>query len=162
MIDFASADGNNAILFIDEIHMLLGNDRSYGIISQMLKPALARGRIRVIGATTLQEANSFMCDPAINRRFTRISVNEPSKEQTKLMLMDMLKELSEHYEGKVILGRKVVEETVETADRYRIAGSHRPDNAITLLDRAIADVFVAKLGSDDPIRLTPDHIKRLP
>ena len=160
IIDFASDSNNKAILFIDEMHILVSGDKQYNIIGQILKPALARGNIRVIGATTLQEANDFCRDPALNRRFARIIVDELSKEQTKIMLMDMRDELSEHYGGKIVLSRKVIEETIEAADRYRISGSHRPDNAITLLDKAIADVFVAKLGTDAPIRLTPDHVKK--
>ncbi len=160
VIDFASDIGNKAILFIDEMHMLMCGDKQYNIVAQVLKSALARGSIRVIGATTLQETNDFMRDPAFSRRFNRIVVDELTKEQTIYLLKDMRSELTEHYNGKIILGRKVIEETVEIADRYRLSGSHRPDNAITLLDRAMAEIFVSECYSKrNQIHLTPKHIK---
>ena len=160
VIDFASDSRNKVILFIDEMHMLMCGDKQYNIASQILKSALARGSIRVMGATTLQEANDLMRDPAFNRRFNRIVVDEFTKEQTIYLLKDMRSELIEHYDGRIILGRKVIEETVEIADRYRLSGSHRPDNAITLLDRAMAEIFVSECYSKrNQIHLTPKHIK---
>ena len=161
VIDFATNKNNKAILYIDEIHVLLSGDRSYGTIAQMLKPALARGNIRVIGATTLQEANNFMRDPAFNRRFNRIIVDELSKEQTKIILSEMNAELTEHYNGMITLGRKAIETAIEAADEYKIAGSHRPDNVITLIDRTMADVFVSRFEYvKNPIRVTPADVKR--
>ena len=161
VIDFATSKNNKAILYIDEIHVLLSGDRSYGTIAQMLKPALARGNIRVIGATTLQEANNFMRDPAFNRRFNRIIVDELSKEQTKIILSEMNAELTEHYNGMITLGRKAIETAIEAADEYKIAGSHRPDNVITLIDRTMADVFVSRFEYvKNPIRVTPADVKR--
>lgn len=161
VLKFATDKNNKAILYIDEIHVLLSGDRSYGTIAQMLKPALARGNIRVIGATTLQEANNFMRDPAFNRRFNRIIVDELSKEQTKIILSEMNAEFTAHYNGMITLGRKAIETAIEAADEYKIAGSHRPDNAITLLDRTMADVFVSHFEYvKNPIRITPQDIKR--
>ena len=70
------------ILFIDEIHQLCGDQQTYGKIAQIIKPYLARGEIRVIGATTSQEAGLLMDDPALNRRFSRILVDEFTRQQT--------------------------------------------------------------------------------
>lgn len=161
VIDFASNTANKAILFIDEIHVLTGNERSYGIVAQSLKPALARGIIKVIGATTSQEANDLLKDPALNRRFNKIVVDELTKEQTKSALMEMRNEFSEHYDGKIYLSRNAISEAIDAADAYKIAGSHRPDNVITLIDRAMADVYVSNCGNiKNPIRLSPKHIKQ--
>ena len=161
VINFATDKNNKVILYIDEIHVLLSGDRSYGTIAQMLKPALARGNIRVIGATTLQEANNFLKDPAFNRRFNRIIVDELTKEQTKVIINEMNAELTEHYNGMITLGRKAIETAIDAADEYKIAGSHRPDNVITLIDRTMADVFVSRFGYiKKPIRITPADIKR--
>ena len=159
VIDFASNIANKAILFIDEIHVLTGNERSYGIVAQSLKPALARGIIKVIGATTSQEANDLLKDPALNRRFNKIVVDELTKEQTKSALLEMRDEFAEHYEGKIYLSRNAISEAIDAADAYKIAGSHRPDNVITLIDRAMADAYVSNCGNiKNPIRLTPKHI----
>lgn len=161
VLRFATDKNNKAILYIDEIHILLSGDRSYGTIAQMLKPALARGNIRVIGATTLQEANNFLKDPAFNRRFNRIVVDELSKEQTKIIINEMNAEFTEHYNGMITLGRKAIETAIDAADEYKIAGSHRPDNVITLIDRTMADVFVSRFGYiKNPIRISPADIKR--
>ena len=139
----------------------MGNERSYGIVAQSLKPALARGIIKVIGATTSQEANDLLKDPALNRRFNKIVVDELTKEQTKSALLEMRDELSGHYDGKIILSRNAISEAIDAADAYKIAGSHRPDNVITLIDRAMADVYVANCGQvKNPIRITPKHIKQ--
>ena len=161
IIDFASNKANKAILFIDEIHLLMGNERSYGIVAQSLKPALARGSIKVIGATTSQEANDFLKDPALNRRFNKIVVDELTKEQTKSALMEMRDEFSKYYDGNIYLSKNAISEAIDAADAYKIAGSHRPDNVITLIDRAMADVYVANCGQvKNPIRITPKHIKQ--
>ena len=144
IIDFASNPDNKAILFIDEIHMLKGDSQSYDKIAQIMKPALSRGDMRVIGATTLQESQSLMGDPAFNRRFTRLIVDELSKEQTAEILKSMMNSMFEHYERKIIITDKVIEEIVKTADEFKTIGSHRPDNAITLLDRSMADAFIER------------------
>ena len=160
VIDFASNRSNKVILFIDEAHMLVRGDRSYDTIAQMFKPALARGLIKVICATTTQEANSFMTDPAFNRRFNKIVVDELSKEQTYTALWEMKEELSAHYNGMVYLSKNAITEAIDAADTYKIAGSHRPDNVITLLDRAMADMYMSTYGNiKNPIRLTGKHVK---
>ena len=96
----------------------------------------------MIGATTLQEANSMMRDPAFNRRFQRIIVDELSKEQTQKVLLDLRNTFRMHYGNALAYGKKVIVEAVKDADEYKVTGSHRPDNAVTLLDRTIADTIV--------------------
>lgn len=143
VIDFASRKSNKAILFIDEIHLLCGESQTYSKIAQQLKPALSRGRIRVIGATTVNEAQVIADDPAFNRRFTRIIVDELSRTQTIEVLHKAWPALAKHYNYKVDLAPNTIETCVTVADNFSFQGAHRPDSAITLLDRACADELIA-------------------
>lgn len=142
IIEFASDPNKKVILFIDEIHMLFDGDKTYGKVAQMLKPAMARNEIKVIGSTTVQEAQNLTEDPAFNRRFTRIIVDELTKEQTKVILDQIKIPLFDHYERKITITDRVIEDIVRVADEYKTIGSHRPDNAITLLDRSMADALI--------------------
>lgn len=142
VIDFASDPDNNAILFIDEIHQLIGNSETYNKIAQILKPSLARGEILCIGATTTQEVNNLLDDPAFNRRFSKVLVDEISKEQTVELLKLIKQQYIKHYHNKVAIADDDLKWIVEYADEYKKAGQHRPDNAITLLDRVMADIIV--------------------
>lgn len=136
VVNFATDPKNKAILFIDEIHQLANGDAQvYGKIAQQLKPALARSDMHVIGATTSQEANNFLHDPAFSRRFSRVLVDELSKENT----LEILKlSLPKYIKSGVTVTDEVCEQIVTDADDYRYANNHRPDNALTLLDRAIS------------------------
>ncbi len=147
VIKFATDPENKVILFIDEIHMLVNKgDRTYEKMAQLFKPSLARNDIHVIGATTLQEANELMSDPAFNRRFTRVIVDEITTEQTFMILKQLESSMTEHYKG-LSVGEKTMREAIHIADEYRTSGSHRPDNAITLLDRAMADMYIDRVIS---------------
>lgn len=155
LVEFMSDPDNDAIMFIDEIHMLASEAHgSYGKIAQILKPALARGDIRTIGATTLQEANDLVDDPAFNRRFSRIIVDELSQEQTTRILENMWGTLSGHYGNRIVIDDATFSLVTSMADQYSTSTSHRPDNAITLMDRACGDAIVerkaqeARLASD--------------
>lgn len=141
VMEFFQED-HKRILFIDEIHQLCGDSQTYGKIAQIIKPYLARGEIRVIGATTSQEAGKLMNDPALNRRFSRILVDEFTQEQTVEVLKSMKLTFFQHYDNKPLIDDTLLETVVKLADQYRPAGSHRPDNAITLLDRAIGEAMV--------------------
>ena len=159
MIDFATSRSNKVILFIDEVHLLVSGEKPYYTISQILKPALARGSLRVIGATTSQEVIDFDTDPAFKRRFNKIIVDELTKEQTQKILCSLRMALYKHYNSRISLTNNVMTEAVVAADEYRISGSHRPDNAITLLDRSIADAVISTPDeTNDPIVITPEHI----
>ena len=144
IIKFASDPNNKVILFIDEIHMLIGQSKTYEQIAQIMKPALARGNMKVIGATTSQEAQNLMDDPAFNRRFTRLIVDEFSVEQTEVILNNMATSMFDHYDHKIAINPALIKEVVKVADEYRTMGSHRPDNAITLLDRAMSTAYIQR------------------
>lgn len=156
VIDFATDPKNKAILFIDEIHQLAGGDAQiYGKIAQQLKPALARADMHVIGATTTQEATRLLDDPAFSRRFSRVLVDELTREET-LTIVKLA--LPKYIMSKVTVTDDVCEKLIADADDYRYLNNHRPDNALTLLDRAISfkvmqrkETEVALIG--DPVQL---------
>jgi ATP-dependent Clp protease ATP-binding subunit ClpB len=144
IVEFASDPKNKVILFIDEIHQITGGTSSHSDptgrkISQILKPALARGDMSVIGATTSTESRAFDDDPAFARRFTPLIVDELSLEQTLSVLTTVRPGLVAHYRYQVGVSDDVLAETIRISEENSRAGQHRPDNAITLLDRAMAD-----------------------
>lgn len=143
IIEFMSDEKNKAILFIDEIHVLLSGLAHYQQIAQILKPALSRGDIKVIGATTSQEARNFNTDPAFNRRFSQLIVDELSKKQTITILEQFSSELKKHYQFKIKFDNDILKDVVNIADNFSTAGSHRPDSSITLLDRACANTIIS-------------------
>lgn len=138
ILDFLQDPKNEAIVFIDEIHQLMSDKGVYQTVAQILKPALSRGKLRVIGATTTQEAKELDGDPAFNRRFTRVLVDELSREQTREILLAAVPGLVKHYGKTFSLDAAGADLIVSVADEFCSAGSHRPDNAITLLDRCLA------------------------
>ena len=124
------------ILFIDEIHTLIGAGSAEGTMdaANMLKPALSRGQFRCIGATTIDEYRKYIeRDPALERRFQPIRVNPPSLEET----VDILLRIRQKYEDyhKVLVSNEAVIRIVEMADRY-IPERFFPDKAIDILDEA--------------------------
>lgn len=124
------------ILFIDEIHTLIGAGSAEGTMdaANMLKPALSRGQFRCIGATTIDEYRKYIeRDPALERRFQPIRVNPPSLEET----VDILLRIRQKYEDyhKVLVSNEAVVRIVEMADRY-IPERFFPDKAIDILDEA--------------------------
>ncbi|MEE0964845.1 MAG: AAA family ATPase [Ruminococcus bromii] len=161
VIEFASDPKNHVILFIDEIHCLVSDSNTYDKIAQIFKPALARGDIKVIGATTLQESQNLMNDPALNRRFTRVVVNELSREQTIEILQQLKAGFFTHYNNKIIINDDTIVATAIIADEYKSAGSHRPDTAITLLDRTIADAIINRKKLEDELRNDPQMLSAL-
>lgn len=160
VVDYFKDPKNNAIMFIDEIHMLASDSQTYAKIAQILKPALARGDIRCIGATTTQEANELTADPAFNRRFTRLIVDELTSEQTLEILKSIKGELFLHYNVnpafQITITDAALEQVVYIADQYKTAGSHRPDNAITLLDRTCGDAIVQRKVMEEKAQNDPN------
>jgi len=129
-------DDGNVIAFIDELHLLVGAGAAEGALdaANMLKPALARGKLRLIGATTLDEFKKHIeKDAALERRFQSIVVPEPSLADTKAILNG----LKAHYEKyhNVSVGEDVIDEAVFLADRY-IADRFMPDKALDVIDAA--------------------------
>ena len=132
------ADGGGVILFIDELHNVVGPERSNSDAGSILKPALARGDLRCIGATTPEEfSRTVEKDPALNRRFQQVLVREPSLEESTLILRG-LKERYELHHGVAITDGAVVA-SARLADRY-IADRCLPDSAIDLIDEAAAQL----------------------
>lgn len=144
IIAFATEPKNNVILFVDEIHMLGDtHDPIYRKVAQIFKPALARGEMRLIGATTNQEVRKIEDDPAFERRFTRLIVDELTREQTVDVLMAVRASLLKHHNHKVTVSDELVAQTAVIADEFARASQHRPDSAVTLLDQALADLIVS-------------------
>lgn len=131
------------ILFIDEIHQLVSSSKDDNGIAQMLKPAMARGEIKVIGATTLQEAKNLMNDPAFNRRFNKTTICELSTEQTKDIIETVYMPRFSTFYG-IGFGKNVAETAVRIAEKSKTITCHRPDNAITLLDQVCANTLLRR------------------
>ena len=130
----------NIILFIDELHTLIGAGGAEGAIdaSNILKPALARGELQCIGATTLDEYRKYIeKDAALERRFQPIQVDEPSVEES----IEILKGLRDRYEAhhRVTISDDAIESAVKLSDRY-ITDRFLPDKAIDLIDEAASRV----------------------
>jgi len=130
----------NVIIFIDELHTLIGAGAAEGAIdaANILKPALARGELQCIGATTLDEYRKYIeKDPALERRFQPIMVDEPSVEEA----IEILKGLRDRYEAhhRVKISDSAIEAAVRLSDRY-ITDRFLPDKAIDLMDEAASRV----------------------
>ena len=128
----------NIILFIDEIHTLIGAGGAEGAIdaSNMLKPAMARGEIQLIGATTIEEYRRHIeKDTALERRFQPVTVEEPSEEEA-IAILDGIRPLYEQHH-KVSISQEAVRSCVRLASRY-ISDRFLPDKAIDLMDEAAA------------------------
>ncbi len=125
----------NILLFIDEIHLLVGAGSAEGSMDagNILKPALARGELQVIGATTLKEYRQIEKDAALERRFQPVQVNEPSLDET-VRILNGLKAKYEQYHG-VAYTDEAIEAAVKLSHRY-IQDRHLPDKAIDLIDEA--------------------------
>lgn len=136
-------ENEKVILFIDEIHQLVGTNSAYDSISQMLKPAMARGSIKIIGATTTQESKNLLDDPAFNRRFNKVQVCELSIEQTRDIIETVyLPKMSGFY--SVGFAKNIASVITNAAERSKTITCHRPDNAITLLDQVCANTVLKR------------------
>lgn len=135
-------DNQDIILFIDEIHTLVGAGGAEGAIdaSNILKPALARGKLRCIGATTLEEYKKFIeKDSALERRFQKVIIDEPDLNKTKNILMK-LKPIYEKYHH-VIIRDSIIDDIISLSEKY-IYDRSQPDKAIDILDEVCSRVRI--------------------
>ncbi|MGI5864967.1 MAG: AAA family ATPase [Myxococcales bacterium] len=142
------------LLFIDELHTIVGAGAAEGAIdaSSMLKPALARGELQCLGATTLDEYRKYVeKDPALERRFQPVMVAEPTQEQTLAILRGLRPAYKAHHQVKISDG--ALDAAVELSDRY-VNDRFLPDKAIDVLDEAAAMV---RLGA----RFEPSRLQEL-
>ncbi|NJD01910.1 MAG: ATP-dependent Clp protease ATP-binding subunit [Ruminiclostridium sp.] len=151
----------NVILFIDEMHTIIGAGAAEGAIdaSNILKPSLARGEIQVIGATTITEYRKHVeKDAALERRFQPITVGEPSKEEA----VDILKGIRDKYEAhhRVKFTDAALEAAVKLSDRY-ITDRYLPDKAIDLIDEAASRVRLKSFTAPSDMKSLEERVEKL-
>jgi ATP-dependent Clp protease ATP-binding subunit ClpC len=149
------------IMMIDELHTVIGAGAAQGAMdaSNMLKPALARGELQCIGATTLDEYHKHIeKDAALERRFAPIYVEEPSVDDTIKMLMGLRDRYEAHH--KVHFSDDALEAAARLADRY-VTDRHLPDKAIDLMDEAAAKLRVALYSLPPDLKVMKNEIDRL-
>ena len=151
----------NVILFIDELHTLVGAGGAEGAIdaANVLKPSLSRGEIQCIGATTMDEYRKYIeKDGALERRFQTIIVNPPTKEQT----LDILRGLRDCYEAhhRVRIADRALEQAVELSSRY-VTGRVQPDKAIDVIDEAGARVRLKSMTKPPDLAAIETEVAKL-
>lgn len=160
-IDAIKRNGN-VILFIDEIHQIVGaGATSEGNMdaANILKPMLARGELQTVGATTLEEYRKYIeKDSALERRFTPVQVDEPSVEDT----VEILRGLRDKYEAhhKVVITDEAIIAAATLSDRY-ITDRFLPDKAIDLIDEAASRARLNAMNSPDEVKELEEKLKRL-
>ena len=159
-MDEIRKDGN-IILFIDEIHTIVGAGAAEGAIdaANILKPALARGEIQVIGATTIEEYRKYIeKDAALERRFQPITLAEPTEEES----IQILKGIRDKYEAhhKVKITDKAIEAAVKMSVRY-ISDRFLPDKAIDLVDEAASRIKIKNLTAPPDVKNIEDEIENI-
>ncbi len=149
------------ILFIDELHNVVGAGAAQGAIdaSSMLKPALSRGELRCVGATTVDEYHQHIeKDSALERRFAPIYVEEPSVEETVDMLQGLRPRYEEHH--RVVISDEAIEAAARLSHRY-VKDRFLPDKAIDLVDEAASKLRIAIFSLPDELKTTKMEIGRL-
>jgi ATP-dependent Clp protease ATP-binding subunit ClpC len=149
------------ILFIDELHNLVGAGAAEGAIdaASILKPALARGELQTIGATTLDEYRKYLeRDAALERRFQQVRVEEPTVDDT----VQILRGLRDRYEAhhRVKITDEALRASAELADRY-IQDRHLPDKAIDLIDEAASRLRIRSMSAPPRYRELEEEIERV-
>ena len=154
-------ESDNAILFIDEMHTLIGAGSAEGSIdaSSMLKPVLARGAFQIIGATTAEEFRKYLTkDPAFERRFQSIDVQEPSVEDTVTILKALVPRYEEHHHVRYTPA--AIEAAASLSNRY-IQDRYLPDKAIDLIDEAGARARIAANRAPQEVRDAEKRVTEL-
>jgi len=158
--DIQKAEGE-IILFIDELHTVVGAGAAQGTLdaSNMLKPALARGELQCVGATTLDEYHKYIeKDSALERRFAPVYVEEPNVEDTILMLHGLRDRYEAHH--KVSFSDEALVAAAQLSNRY-VSDRHLPDKAIDLIDEAAAKLRVALYSLPPDLKAMKSEIDRL-
>ncbi len=139
---------DNLILFIDEIHTIVGAGGAEGAIdaSNILKPALARGKIKCIGATTnIEFKNTIEKDKALDRRFQKVYVKEPDENETKIILKKIKKDYEKYHD--VIIPENILDLTIKLSKKY-ITDRNEPDKSIDILDEICASTSIKEKKND--------------
>lgn len=160
IIEEIREDGN-VILFIDEMHTLIGAGGAEGAIdaSNILKPALARGEVQVIGATTLNEYQKYVeADAALERRFASVTINEPTPEVALTILKGLRPKYEKHHQLQIT--DEALESAVKLSKRY-IASRFLPDKAIDLMDEAAARVRINNAQKVDKVSTIKKKLSEL-
>ena len=160
IIEEIREDGN-VILFIDEMHTLIGAGGAEGAIdaSNILKPALARGEVQVIGATTLNEYQKYVeADAALERRFASVTINEPTPEVALTILKGLRPKYEKHHQLQIT--DEALESAVKLSKRY-IASRFLPDKAIDLMDEAAARVRINNTQKVDKVSAIKKKLSEL-
>ncbi len=154
-------EDGNVLLFLDEIHTLIGAGGAEGAIdaSNILKPSLARGEIQLIGATTMAEYRKYVeKDAALERRFQPVDVAEPTEEESIRILKGIAHKYEEHH--KVSITEEAIEAAVRLSSRY-INDRNLPDKAIDLIDEAASAVRLDNTGNSDKLKEIEEEIAKL-
>lgn len=152
VIEEATKLENEVILFIDEIHTIIGAGGSEGMLdaANILKPAMGRGKIRIIGATTLSEYQKYIeKDAALERRFQKIEVDEPSKEVAAEIIRGLRWTFEDYH--NLIINDDAIDEAVELSVRY-MTERFLPDKAIDLIDEACSAKSMTYVHAEDEIK----------
>lgn len=160
VIDEIYNDGQ-VILFIDELHTLIGAGGAEGAIdaSNILKPALARGELQTIGATTLDEYQKYIeSDAALERRFATVQVDEPTEDETVEILHGLRPRYEDHHH--VNISDDALDQAVKLSSRY-ISDRFLPDKAIDLMDEAAAKVRIDHMGQPSKLSKQEDELSDL-
>ena len=151
----------NIILFIDEIHTIIGAGAAEGAVdaANIIKPALARGELQVIGATTISEYRKHIeKDAALERRFQAVNVGEPSSEDALAILYGLREKYEKHHKLKI--SDAALRAAVQLSIRY-IADRYLPDKAIDLVDEAASRLRIRAHTSPDGIKLKEEELKKV-
>ncbi|MDE7251676.1 MAG: ATP-dependent Clp protease ATP-binding subunit [Acetatifactor sp.] len=154
-------EDGNVILFLDELHTIIGAGGAEGAIdaSNILKPSLARGEIQLIGATTIAEYRKYVeKDAALERRFQPVTVEEPSEEEAIRILEGIKGRYEEHH--KVRITGEAVAAAVRLSNRY-INDRNLPDKAIDLIDEAAASARLKAMDVPDKLKELAEQIKKM-
>jgi ATP-dependent Clp protease ATP-binding subunit ClpC len=160
VLDEVKAARRGIILFIDELHTVVGAGAAEGSLdaSNMLKPALARGELQCVGATTLKEYRKYIeKDAALERRFQPVFVDEPTPEQAKQILRGIRDKYEQHHQLK--LTDDALDAAVDLSVRY-ISGRFLPDKAIDVIDEAASRVRIASSGHAGELRRLETELAR--